>query len=85
MVRTRAERRHHHQRMLQRAEKFACENGMKEWFTQEQFEKHVRLIAENRKACSCYMCGNARKIWKQKTLQEIKQDIAIHDWEDFIK
>jgi hypothetical protein len=27
-------------------------------------------------ACSCYMCGNPRKHWKTKTLQEIKADQA---------
>lgn len=27
--------------------------------------------------CSCYMCGNPRKWWKTKTLQEIKSDEAL--------
>lgn len=85
MVRTRAERRHHHQRMLERTRKFECVNGMEKWFTKEQFEKRIRQIAENRKACSCWMCGNARKIWKKKTFQETKQEIAMRDWEELIK
>jgi len=24
------------------------------------------------KPCSCFMCGNPRKFWKEKTLQEIR-------------
>lgn len=34
-------------------------------------ENNLRLI-NNRAKCSCHMCGNPRKHFKQKTLQEIK-------------
>lgn len=74
MTRTRAERKHHHQRMLDRAKEIARMQNLDEWFNKDEFEKHIRKLAENRKKCSCYMCGNARKIWKQKTLQEMKFD-----------
>ena len=72
MTRTRAERRHHHQRMLNRTRKFECVNGMQEWFTQDDFEKRIRQLAENRKVCSCWMCGNPRKTMKEKTMQEMR-------------
>lgn len=42
------------------------------WFDQETYDKHIRKLAENRKKCSCYMCGNARRMFKEKTLQEMK-------------
>jgi hypothetical protein len=31
-------------------------------------------MAETRKPCSCYACGNPRKHWKQKTMQEKRFD-----------
>ena len=73
MKRTRAERRHHHQRMIDKTRKFVCENGMKEWFSLTDFEKRIRQLAENRKPCSCWMCGNPRKAFKDNlTMQEKK-------------
>lgn len=33
-------------------------------------EDYARRHADNRKSCSCYMCGNPRKYWKELTLQE---------------
>lgn len=72
MPKSRAERRHHHHRMLGRAREIAHMQGLDDWFTKEQFEKHIRYIAENRKKCSCYMCGNPRRTFKQKTMQEMR-------------
>ena len=60
--------------MIDKARKIECLNGMQSWYTEEQFEMRVRLLAENRKKCSCYMCGNPRKYWKEKTFQEQKFD-----------
>ena len=31
-------------------------------------------MANHLHVCSCYMCGNPRKHWKSKTLQELKAD-----------
>ena len=45
---------------------------MQEWFTQDDFEKRIRQLAENRKVCSCWMCGNPRKTMKEKTMQEMR-------------
>lgn len=44
---------------------------MQEWFSLTDFEKRIRQLAENRKACSCWMCGNPRRL-KEKTMQEIR-------------
>jgi hypothetical protein len=54
----RAERRHHHQRMLDKVKKFR----IYEWFfwTEDQKLRHQRKVAETRKPCSCDMCCNPR-------------------------
>jgi hypothetical protein len=38
--------------------------------------KKPQILADNLQFCSCYMCGNPRKKWKEKTIKE-KQFIAI--------
>jgi hypothetical protein len=29
-----------------------------------------QILADNLQFCSCYMCGNPRRRWKEKTLKE---------------
>lgn len=53
--------------MIQRATDFTKDWG---WVDPVEYGKHIRKLAENRKKCSCYMCGNARRMFKEKTLQE---------------
>ncbi len=68
-MRTRAERRHHHERMKQKVSKF---HWIKRWFWgEESREQHIRRMAETRTPCSCHMCGNPRRHQKDKlTMQE---------------
>lgn len=71
-MRTRAERRHHHKRMLKKVRNF---HWIKKWFgTEETREQHIKRMAETRTPCSCHMCGNPRKNFKEKTIQEKKFD-----------
>lgn len=35
----------------------------------------VGLNANNRQICSCYMCGNPRRYFGLKTMQELRRDI----------
>lgn len=59
-MKTRAERRHHHQRMIDRVKNFDWLKP-KYWFgSEESREKHIRQMAENRHPCSCHMCRNPR-------------------------
>jgi hypothetical protein len=37
-------------------------------------ETSVGIIAHSPATCSCYACGNPRKWWDQKTMQEKKMD-----------
>lgn len=73
----RALRRHHRQRMLQRALRsyalnfFPTELEDKEW----QMAMALRRY-NNMKKCSCFMCGNRRKFEKCVTTQEKKQQEA---------
>jgi hypothetical protein len=38
--------------------------------------KNSHILADNLQFCSCYMCGNPRRRWKEKTLKE-KRFMAI--------
>lgn len=49
----------------------------KEWRVNPS-PKRIGMISSTPKSCSCHMCGNPRKHWKQKTIQEIKADEAFH-------
>jgi len=62
-----AENRHHHNRMVRR---------LKNSYLDETW-------AETRKPCSCYMCGNPRKHFKELTKQEkIANDIFTDQLKD---
>lgn len=68
-MRTRSERRHHHQRMLNKVRKFDLYQDF--GWDEESKTKHQRKMAETRKPCSCRGCGNPRRHEKDKlTMQE---------------
>lgn len=41
--------------------------------------KQICIAAETPHSCSCHMCGNPRKYWKEKTLQEKKYEEKFHN------
>lgn len=71
-MRSRAFRRHHHDRMLNKVKDFDMYQN--DFWSEEEKLQHQRKMAETRKPCSCHMCGNPRKVFKEKTLQEKKFD-----------
>jgi hypothetical protein len=76
---SRADRRHHHERMLDRVKGF---HWLKQKFwngSEEEREKHLRKMAETRHPCSCHMCGNPRRMFKEKTMQEKRFDEYEND------
>ena len=76
---SRAVRRHHHERMLDRVKGF---HWLKQKFwngSEEEREKHLRKMAETRHPCSCHMCGNPRRMFKEKTMQEKRFDEYEND------
>lgn len=72
---SRADRRHHHQRMFDKVKTF---HWLKKKFwngSEDERELHLKKMAETRQPCSCHMCGNPRKHWKEETIQEQKMNI----------
>lgn len=72
---SRAERRHHHHRMLEKVKDFSFYK-YGSWSEEEKLQ-HQKRMAETRKPCSCYMCGNPRKHWKDDTMQEKRFDEKV--------
>ena len=80
-----SKRRHNHLRKLEKAK----EVGKKMYryssfnYSQEQIEHFIdtwaRHHAENLAACSCDMCGNVRRHWKELTLAEKKNLVAYKE------
>lgn len=71
----RADRRHHHQRMIDKVKSFHWLK-LKFWNgSEDERELHMKKMAETRHPCSCHMCGNPRKHWKEETVQEQKMSI----------
>lgn len=70
-MRTRSERRHHHQRMIDKVKNFHWLKP-KFWHSgEERRQKHILKMAETRHPCSCHMCCNPRHSpWKEETIQE---------------
>ena len=60
-MRSRAERRHHHQRMINKVSKFRWIQPDSYHGPEEQRQKHIREMAETRHPCSCDVCCNARR------------------------
>lgn len=83
-MRTRSERRHHHQRMIDRAKDFFMSKWKKDLLSEEDYQKHLSFIAETKKPCSCGMCCNPRRAWYAKenqrlTMQEKRAREAFKD------
>lgn len=78
-MRTRSERRHHHWRMVNKTKGFKWLKDLKEWFDDDGVDRKIKCVAENRKKCSCLMCGNPRKYWKEKTIQEKRFEAVMED------
>ena len=84
MSRTRAERRHHHQRMINRVKNFHWIQPKFYHGGEEQRQKHIREMAETRHPCSCDICCNQRRNkWQSSeermTMQErrVKEEFDI--------
>jgi len=68
-MRSRAERRHHELRVKKRVGNYyggyARDNP-----------RHIGKIAHARRLCSCNLCGNPRRYFGERTLQERRSGIA---------
>lgn len=71
-MRSRAYRRHTEQKKKAWAKKAA-----REWYGNEPTDKQIGHLAHAPAMCSCHMCGNPRKYFGEKTMQERRQDYAL--------
>ncbi len=63
---------HHKKRILKNYKEIAKRNGYNRYICEKDFNKKVSKLAETPKPCSCHMCGNPRKWFKEKSLKEKK-------------
>lgn len=77
-MRSRAERRHHHERMLNKVKKFDLYKDY-DWDENSKIE-HQKKMAGTRKPCSCWMCGNPRRHLKDKLTMQEKRSLIL-EWE----
>lgn len=75
MPRSRSERRHHHNRMLEKVKHYSY--YWHNWMDEQDMWLHQKKTAENRHPCSCHMCCNPRhsgfhKGKEKMTMQERK-------------
>jgi hypothetical protein len=64
---TRAERRHY--KLKKKAQ---AKTVLQRYRLTEISDRLIGKHADNLAMCSCHMCGNPRKHWKQRTIQELK-------------
>lgn len=83
MSRSRGERRHHHDRMIDRVRKFSWLQP-KPWDSPDyDIEKHIKKVAENRKKCSCEMCCNPRHSGFAKGERLTMQERRMKEYERY--
>lgn len=76
---SRSDRRHHHQRMIDKVKKFRFVQPEFYNGDETQRQKHIRQMAETRTPRSCHMCGNPRRMFNEKTMQEIRSMEKMND------
>src|SRR5450432_4158031 len=68
-MRSRGIRRHHEQRIKSRVRSYHGGFAAGD-------PRHIGKIAHARQQCSCRLCGNPRRYWKEETIQELRADMA---------
>lgn len=76
-MKNRGVRRHHQDRMKQRVKNRFINIYRDTYYKnlpEDELKEAIACQAVNRKKCSCYMCGNPRKYFNEKTIQELKKE-----------
>lgn len=68
-MRSRGIRRHHEERVKSRVKSYYGGHAAGD-------SRSIGRIAHTRRLCSCRMCGNPRKYFRQATIQELRADRA---------
>lgn len=55
----------HHKERLKRTRKRYWDGGVR------KAAQQINMIVRTPAICSCWMCGNPRKWWKQRTIKEL--------------
>lgn len=66
--------RRHHRARLRKARKLY-------WHWNEKTPRQLGILANTPATCSCWMCGNWRRVMKQRPIQELRQT-PLDTWED---
>lgn len=61
------------QRAQRRSDKERMKKKARKLFPHDKDAK----LADHLASCSCHMCGNARKHYGHKTMQEVRSDLAL--------
>jgi hypothetical protein len=69
-MQSRSIRRHHEQRVKSRVRTYHGGSAAGD-------PRHIGRIAHARQQCSCRMCGNPRRYWKEQTIQELRADRSM--------
>jgi hypothetical protein len=66
----RAIRRHHIKRLKNKRKNYGTVAIWGIWDTSEELEQRLSFATRTPCPCSCYMCGNPRKHWKEEPIRE---------------
>ena len=73
-MRTRGLRRHNLEKFKRRCQKLIKNTLAVDSENLANNEKFVGKLFQTRKMCSCFMCGNPRKYFNEKTVKERRQE-----------
>lgn len=79
MNRTRDFRRYQQLKRKRRARKFAYTDSVGNIKLRKQLIEEFMKNSNHLAKCSCWMCGNPRKYFNEKTIQERKHKIELDD------
>lgn len=78
------ERRNNKQKKRKKVKNVIINEWSDTFFEDDWVEDQCRKLTDNFASCSCYMCGNKRKHFKDETLQEKKfKDLEKAEIEEF--
>jgi hypothetical protein len=85
-MRTRSERRHHRERMINRVKNFKWIQPKYYHGPEEQRQKYIRELADTRHPCSCDMCCNPRHNgWARDERLTMQERRHIYDDKEYLE
>ena len=73
-IKKRSIRRHHRERIYRKRKK-KCQV----WWGCDHDEVFYKMMINTPTPCSCFMCGNPRRHFGERTLQERKSDLDLQE------